>query len=256
MGNDDRGTCPICGGLEFVYTDKGTKLCRCVYEKFDVAAYLNIPPRFRDATIRGLGRKLSKGTIEQIRHYVKNFENFYRKGVGLLLVGPTGVGKTYTASAILKYLYDRYRVKGYFLDTKELAVKLRERFAEGKLHPYLEMLARYPILVLDDLGNETLSDWLKETLVALISRRYNDRRVTIITTNYYPGYLLTSVPDGELKKYGMKVKSSKNSNPAEGISDDLLLEKRIGSHLVSRLAEMTFPILMEGLDKRIKKVMR
>jgi hypothetical protein len=32
------------------------------------------------------------------------------------------------------------------------------------------------------------------------------------------------------------------------------LEKRLGAHLVSRLAEMTYPVIVEGLDKRVKKV--
>jgi len=262
MSSDKDRVCPLCGGLGFIITDKGAKRCKCLYEGFNIARFLNIPKRFWDAKLGDLRNTLSRDAVAAIRFYLKNFEDFYKKGVGLMLVGPTGVGKTYAISAILKYIYEKYKVKGYFADTKELSIKLREAFAVGNHAQFIDTLTKYPILVLDDLGNEVLSDWFREILVGLISRRYNDKRLTFVTTNYYPGYLLsgkTVAVEDELKKLGMVIKRvpfKDKDKTAKGVSwdEDLLLEKRLGAHLVSRLAEMTYPVIVEGLDKRVKKV--
>jgi DNA replication protein DnaC len=262
MSSRREKVCPICGGLGFVFTENGAKRCRCVFESFNIARYLNIPRRFWDADIKKLRNNLSRDTVAAIYYYLKDFKNFYKEGIGLLLAGPTGVGKTYAVSAILKYIYEKYKVKGFFADTKELSIKLREAFAAGEHTNFIEALSKYPILVLDDLGNEILSDWFRDILVGLISRRYNEKRLTFITTNYYPGYLLSEeVPsvEKELKKHGMGIKKVSFKNRVEKPStfdENLLLEKRLGTHLVSRLAEMTYPIVVEGLDKRIKKVIK
>ncbi len=249
--------CPVCKGLGYIFTDRGVKKCRCVYENFNLSAYLNIPRRFADADLKKALKNLPREAASSLVYYLKNFPDFYGEGLGLLFFGPTGVGKTYTAAAILKYLYERYKAKGYFADVKELSVKLREHFAEGSHHGFVEFLSKVPLLVLDDLGNETAGEWFREILTGLISARYNSRRVTIFTTNYRPLYLDTALPQGEeLKKLGfgvrkrVKLSEFKTDRITE---DELSLEKRLGAHLVSRIAEMTFPIPMLGKDRRISK---
>jgi len=250
-------SCPICGGLGFVFTPRGAKRCRCVYERFNLGKFLNIPKRFWDADIKSVRQTLDRKTLTTLYGYLKDFKTFYRKGIGLLLVGEQGVGKTYIVSAVLKYLYSKYRIRGLFTDTKELSIKLRESFSEKGASEIIETLAKVPVLVLDDLGNEVLTDWYREILTGLISRRYNEKKVTFITTNYYPSYLVSSSPMRNLAK-GVKVinraERGKDFPKPQVISEDLLLDKRFGSHMVSRLGEMTIPILVLGRDKRLQKV--
>jgi DNA replication protein DnaC len=40
------------------------------------------------------------------------------------------------------------------------------------------------VLVLDELGASKLSEWVWDTVGHILNTRYNDRRTTIITTNY------------------------------------------------------------------------
>jgi DNA replication protein DnaC len=40
------------------------------------------------------------------------------------------------------------------------------------------------LLVLDDLGAEKTSEWVEETMNLIVNTRYNERRVTIFTSNY------------------------------------------------------------------------
>ncbi len=166
----------------------------------------------------------------------------------MLLIGAPGVGKTYTVCAILKFLYQKYRIPGYFTDTKELAIKFRKAFESDEASKVLNALFKIPILVLDDLGNETLTDWYKEILTSLINARYNEKKLTFITTNYYPLYLLQK--EDMLSHSGVAVKKSKNENLKGEMQDLPTLDSRYGSHIVSRLAEMTLPFTILGRDQR------
>jgi DNA replication protein DnaC len=251
---EKNNTCPICGGSGFVITDKGAKKCECVYKTFNVGKYLNLPRRFWDADIKNLKRSLDKETLTKVYAYLKKFPQMFKEGLGLLLVGEPGVGKTYIVSAILKYLYQKYKVRGYFVDTKELSLKLRESFEEGEHTKLIEALAKVPVLVLDDLGNEVLTDWYKEILTGLISKRYNEKKVTLITTNYYPSYL-TSVYDIPAEMGGVKVVNKKKKVIDTPLSRENLLDSRFGSHMVSRLGEMTITLLIKGKDQRMEKVL-
>jgi DNA replication protein DnaC len=40
------------------------------------------------------------------------------------------------------------------------------------------------LLVLDDLGAERLTDWVEETMSLIVNTRYNERRLTIFTSNH------------------------------------------------------------------------
>jgi DNA replication protein DnaC len=39
------------------------------------------------------------------------------------------------------------------------------------------------LLVLDDLGAEKTSEWVEETMNLIVNTRYNEKRLTIFTTN-------------------------------------------------------------------------
>jgi len=102
---------------------------------------------------------------------------------------------------------------------------------------------------LDDLGNETLTDWYREILTSLINSRYNAKKLTFITTNYFPLYLLQK--EDNKNHNGMVVKSTnRDISNKEAFKELTTLDSRYGSHIVSRLAEMTIPFSMFGMDKR------
>ena len=45
------------------------------------------------------------------------------------------------------------------------------------------------VILLDDLGSHRVTDWVEDTVTAIINHRYNDRKALIVTTN---------LPDPEL----------------------------------------------------------
>ena len=79
------------------------------------------------------------------------------------------------------------------------------------------------LLVLDDLGAEKTSEWVEETMNLIVNTRYNERRMTIFTSNYL------DIPDD---------------------TDPNSLLFRIGHRMRSRLHEMCDFIEMDGADYR------
>ena len=80
------------------------------------------------------------------------------------------------------------------------------------------------VLVLDELGAVKPTDWVRDTMMQIINTRYNNRRLTIFTTNYFDDH---------------------HHHPA-----DEILEDRIGVRLRSRLHEMCKTVIIEGADYR------
>jgi DNA replication protein DnaC len=75
---------------------------------------------------------------------------------------------------------------GRFLEAVELFLKLRDTFSKDSPLDESGILAGYvnvPLLLLDDLGAEKVSDYVKQTLYLLINKRYGDCRDTFITSN-------------------------------------------------------------------------
>jgi DNA replication protein DnaC len=62
------------------------------------------------------------------------------------------------------------------------------------------------LLVLDDLGAEKTSEWVEETLNLIVNTRYNERRLTIFTSNY-PDIPDDTDPNALLARIGMRMRS-------------------------------------------------
>lgn len=144
---------------------------------------------------------------------------------GILLSGTVGVGKTHLAVSVLKALTER----GFSCLFYEFGALLKE--IQGSYNPstqssewnILAPVLDAEVLVLDELGAAKPTDWVKDTMAFIINSRYNDRKLTIFTTNY---------PDDR-------------RNDREET-----LEDRIGVRLRSRLFEMCKTIELSGDDFR------
>lgn len=103
----------------------------------------------------------------------------------LLLTGPVGRGKTGLAVSALRELIQRGQ-SGLFVEAPNLLDRIRQTWDETlgvKEHELHAAVRDVDVLVVDDLGKEQPTDWVRTRLFVLLNDRYNAQRRTIITTN-------------------------------------------------------------------------
>ena len=120
----------------------------------------------------GVNRRQMKGFAEL---------DFISKTENLVFIGPTGVGKTGLASALLlKALQNGYR--GRFIRAQDLFDEMYASLADRSTRKLLNQLTRLDLLVVDEMGYLNLQPEHSNIFFKLMEERYN-RRSTIITTN-------------------------------------------------------------------------
>jgi DNA replication protein DnaC len=170
--------------------------------------------------------------------FVRDYPGASEKG--LLLIGPSGVGKTHLAVAALKELIQRGHA-GLFCDYRELLKEIQASYnpaSESTEMVILEPIRTVEILVLDDLGASKPSDWVRDIVGIVLNARYNEKRTTMITTNY--------IDDPATEGETTRLPNGKLLAPLREDS----LEQRIGTRMRSRLYEMCRTVEVVAPDFR------
>jgi DNA replication protein DnaC len=106
--------------------------------------------------------------------------DWVRKHRNVIIVGPTGSGKTYLSCA-LAHRACREGMTAFYLRTPKLYYTLAMARADGSYARVLAKLARTSVLVLDDLGMAALTDSERQDLLEVIEDRHGSAS-TIITS--------------------------------------------------------------------------
>ena len=183
--------CKKCDGRGYIFDEKGNSvICECK-EQIEYEMRLSaarIPNRFHNKTFDTF--KGREKTIRDVRKaaetYVKGFNPRENKEMkGLLFIGAVGSGKTHIAVAMLKEIIKK-GYSGLYYDVPELLQKLREsydsRSDEMESDIFFEA-ASADVMLLDDLGSESTTGWVRDRLSLIIDRRYKDNKPILITTS-------------------------------------------------------------------------
>ncbi|MBN2337324.1 MAG: ATP-binding protein [Acidobacteria bacterium] len=219
--------CPVCGGSGWEPAGEGVRRCRCLdgarVERLLAAA--RIPGRYEHCDLDSY--HAIHESQKKAKLFVQRFlEKYPQIDVGLLFVGTCGVGKTHLAVSLLKQVIREKGDSGLFYDFRDL---LRE--IQGSWNPVsqtselqvLRPVLEARVLVLDELGANKPTEWVRDTIAYIINCRYNEKKLTVFTSNYL------DVP----KKAGEET-----------------LTDRIGARLRSRLYEMCRAVEIGGEDFR------
>ena len=214
-------SCTDCNDTGYI---GGTKLCHCLRE-------IIVRERIAESA---MGRLIEKQSFDNFDlsyySYDKRIEekmtailamakayarDFATKKTNLLLIGPTGTGKTHISTAIARELIH----KGYdvIYDSTQNVISDFEadRFKSGygredsRSDKYLDCT----LLILDDLGTEFVNQFTIATLYNLLNTRQNKGLATVISTNLSPEELARKYED---RIYSRIIGSDSKILPFEG----------------------------------------
>ena len=235
--------CSVCNDTGWILKNSQGRIvaarCRC-FEKRKGQILLReaeIPKRYANCSFKNfeIHNDSHKHAIKIAKQFVKNYPV---QDVGLLFIGPCGVGKTHLAVALINELIQQKSVPCYFCDFRELIRKIQNTYSPDSSlseSEILEPIFRRDVLVLDELGAKRTTAWVEEMVFYIVNHRYNDKKLTVFTSNY---------PD-----HSDDEEDSRDSFFKKG-SESLV--DRIGVRLRSRLYEMCKIVRMEGDDYRQK----
>lgn len=231
--------CPACGGTGFVSATGElhgpVRRCTCteVERRMDLLTAAGIPSRH--ATSTRVSFQKGRDNMPAFTDVSRWIEGYRRgaDGPGLVLWGPVGRGKTHLMVAALRELVLRHGVEGRFVEFALLLADLRRSFERRSgTADLLDRLTRVEVLAIDELGMGRKTEWEDSVLDELVSRRYNEGRVLLATTNYEPHRLAGT--------------TEVNLTTGEGAG----LVDRVGPRIHSRLVEMCHFVEVRGEDWR------
>ena len=102
----------------------------------------------------------------------------------VLFTGPAGTGKTHLAMAVANYNRQAADPHTVMLVTAPgLLDLLRSGYDRNDYNDLLGLTKSVDILIIDDLGMESLTPWAEEKLFEIVNYRYNNRSALMVTTN-------------------------------------------------------------------------
>ncbi len=201
--------CDVCGEpkeREFELLGKRRRvrvMCKCRAEEYErekqrrenlekqrklerLKAHSLMDRKFEDSTFDNW--KVDKLNAKWKRfgeRYCENFGEMKSKGIGFLMWGPPGTGKTFLTSCIANRLLSDM-VPVISISSIGLLNRIKETYGrygqEGEVE-IINSLRNASLLILDDLGSEGNKEWATTMLYQIIDSRYRDGKPMLVSTN-------------------------------------------------------------------------
>lgn len=186
---DENPECEICGDRGFIDGHTCTCLERYLRMNSEDDTLSNREGRFEDFDFNLFSQaRNAKGISprENMRRnravaleFVKGFDDKDTPS-GFIFSGEAGTGKSFLAASIAREVSKNHSIM--FLTAREFEDRIKN-FSNPNLYEDKSRMYECDLLVLDDLGIETQSDFMNGEILKLIEDRMINRRKLIITTN-------------------------------------------------------------------------
>lgn len=209
--------CPKCGGQGYSTGDAlepetltaNVVPCECSelwhFRLWQIKA--NLPREFWD--VENASIKHNRDCFHAVQSYVENIDNALKYGLGFLMMGENGVGKT-TASAMIICGAIRKKHSAFYITSHDLADVLYLSVKDENVLPILDERLASDFMVLDELDKvhiKTDSTFIQSKLDSILRHRAASMKPTTIITNMTEvelfnsfGSSVASILTGKLKQ--------------------------------------------------------
>ncbi len=124
--------------------------------------------------------------LRDSKAFVDNFEKFDERGLGLFIYSEArGSGKTRLASSIANELIKK-DVRIRYESANRILSEIQKAWSDSGVseNAILKNYIEPRVLIIDDFGARSGKDWMDEKFLMIIDARYQNKNITIFTSNY------------------------------------------------------------------------
>lgn len=104
---------------------------------------------------------------------------------GLYFYGGFGVGKTHIMGALANHLAQRKNVQSLMVYTPDFFREMKMSIQDQTVNEKLDYIKKVPVLILDDIGAETISPWIRDDVLGTVLQfRMMEKLPTLYTSNW------------------------------------------------------------------------
>ena len=178
-----------------------------------------MPEHLKTVSIKQINQ--SNESADYLRALAEVTMNLIHPEEGLFLYGAVGTGKTYLACCIANY-FARKGQSVVFVQTPGWISKMKGMFNDPDgFERELEMMKKASVVILDDIGAESVTPWVRdELLFPILNERMENGRLTYFTSNeefstLEEHYAYSSMGEEKMKAVRMMERIKKLSKPVE-----------------------------------------
>lgn len=125
-----------------------------------------------------------KFLFSKVMDFIESYLKVPYRSKGLYIHGPFGVGKTYLMGALANDLIT-HNIRVHLIHYPTFTLEVKKAISENSHHDMIDQLKRVDILMLDDIGAELNSPWIRdEILNPLLEYRMKEALATFFTSNF------------------------------------------------------------------------
>jgi len=157
---------------------------------------LRIPARYSGKNLKTYDQSAGdEEAFTAIQKWCASAPKHITDGMGMVIYGPTGVGKTHMAQGALIDVVGNHPRSGIFITADRYVDMVYDEMRnDGELpEPYSDpfllkyMRRTFDLLVMDGLGSErATTEFARNAIISLIDNRYEERLTTVVTTSLSP----------------------------------------------------------------------
>ena len=169
-------------------TYKETRQLKEQQEQQAIAKRINLvslPQSYRKITFAdiALDDVARVDTFESLVDFVANYPSPDQKG--LYIYGDMGVGKSFMLAAMAHELSGTKKVATTIIHYPSFTIDVKNGIKDGSVKEQIDAVKQAEVLVLDDIGAEQFSSWIRDdVLQVILQHRMIEELPTFFTSNY------------------------------------------------------------------------